>query len=364
MDKRIAIQLLLAVVAALVFVLVIRHSTDEPPKLNDSADAYRAWYSLEFEKAENICNKQLKAAPNDPILLSIAARASAQLNHVELVRGYFAELPPDLDDPDPDVPRGFAEAAIKLAELGHLDTSEAIFRWSLEFGPWEFETQRDFARLLSATGRRPEAHEHFVYSIRGEPAEFVDLVAASAPQLKIQDYDNLTFGGSKVDSQQPSVELGLGMLSYLEGSVQNAEELFRQAIEHDVTLLASHAMLGRLLVEGARWDELFVWYRALPEAAGTNSQVWYVQGCWAEHLEQPKVAVRCFAEAVRRDPMDADANKRLALVLAETTGEEEYVPQFQGQAERLYELRELAAASYAANASAEGEKNPDPLRLK
>ena len=95
-----------------------------------------------------------------------------------------------------------------------------------------------------------------------------------------------------------------------------AEEFLTRAAEIDPHPPIVEFRLGEvMLLRNASDAEFREWQRNLPAHAQDFPGIWLVLGLSAEQQNRSDVAIRCFWEALRRDPNLGQANYRLGQLL-------------------------------------------------
>ena len=95
---------------------------------------------------------------------------------------------------------------------------------------------------------------------------------------------------------------------------------------------------GAALVEIGTADEFYNWHDRLPPQADAHPVIWDSRARWAQKNDEQDVAIRCYWEAIRRDPNDWSSNYHLALVL-HSNGEHQAAQAFQERSQRGPYLR-------------------------
>ena len=121
---------------------------------------------------------------------------------------------------------------------------------------------------------------------------------------------------SRGDLEDPIVLLGLAAVAIYEQDYASAERLLRIAALMDPHPAIVEYRIGEvLLLRKASDAEFAEWHRALSTLSGEHPGIWLILGLWSERQNEPDVAVRCFWEALRRDPNLRQANYRLGRLL-------------------------------------------------
>lgn len=149
---------------------------------------------------------------------------------------------------------------------------------------------------------------------QGQPTLGRMKALAMSPNLNTNaDFINAC---SQVDPQDPTVLLGLATTAIFERQYEKAEDFLRVASAiHPHPPIVDFRLGEVLLLRNAGTAEFLEWHRTLPPEAIDSPGIWLIQGQWFERQNQPRVSVRCFWEALRRDPNLALANYRLGQLL-------------------------------------------------
>ena len=78
----------------------------------------------------------------------------------------------------------------------------------------------------------------------------------------------------------------------------------------------------------------------LPSSSDESSDVWYVRGVWAEHLERPATATQCFEKALFLDDCFPEAMFRLAAAVDDSFSTD-VVNQFTARISSIERYREV-----------------------
>ncbi|MEX2286506.1 MAG: tetratricopeptide repeat protein [Planctomycetaceae bacterium] len=113
----------------------------------------------------------------------------------------------------------------------------------------------------------------------------------------------------------PIVRLGLADVAMNEKRYDEAEEHYRHVIASHPEILEAKVRLGQALAGGNSAAKFYQWNAGLPKEADAHPLTWAIRGKWADEHGEPKVAIRCFWEAVRLDPNHLPAVDRLGQLL-------------------------------------------------
>jgi tetratricopeptide (TPR) repeat protein len=149
------------------------------------------------------------------------------------------------------------------------------------------------------------------------------------------------------DPDDPAPQLGHAWQEFLQDNHGEAISMLRRIIDAHPEMTEAHAKLGQALLADGRRDELADWNRQLPKGAEDHPDVWVVRAQFAQTLDQSPVAIRCFWEAVRRDPNNYKSCLPLGRLLSQEAGEAEAAGRFQQRAATLQEFSTLVVARQA-----------------
>jgi tetratricopeptide (TPR) repeat protein len=144
---------------------------------------------------------------------------------------------------------------------------------------------------------------------------------------------------SRIRPNDANILMGQADLAVRRGDPAGAVIALRRALQSRPELLEARVKVGQLLVRtvgqsSQAADEFLEWHRELPEAAADHPGIWIVFAEWALSQGWPREAIRCYWEAVRRDPNDQQANYQLGQLLVAQNQPEQAAP-FLERARRL-----------------------------
>ncbi|MCA8995701.1 MAG: VCBS repeat-containing protein [Planctomycetaceae bacterium] len=252
--------------------------------------------------------------------------------------GRFKEAISVLDTlSDDQVPAAglLVKAEILYHDLLHLSRAERAYRKLLEKQPDHVSGNEDIARLLATTGRRSDAVPHVLRLLRA--SRETDLLMLLARRGGgIADKQTLEDAAS-ADPNDPLPRLGMAWMASAEGDFETAIPLLREVIERSPNLAAAWSLLGSQLAQFGEMVQLSNWARKLPESAKGYSVTWLALAQLAETTGQRPAALRCFYEALVREPESIQATFGLVRLL--TAEEDQQAKEFLQK--RLEDLQEL-----------------------
>jgi tetratricopeptide (TPR) repeat protein len=322
--------------------LVFRALRRDPPQ-RLLRDARRALQVGAFARAEQIATQIPTDSREYSDGLLVAGESATRQNRLDQAIAYYAKIPPDSSDQSVT---GMYCTADLLFQLGKLREAERQYRKVLAVRPSDVWTHQQLASFLLTFGRRWEAVPSLFALAQMEQISVDQLLHLGQPEAPL----DLTAGLSKLHAapNDPLTLIGHARSAWDAHDRAQAEHFARQAVDADPGQIEAWAILGRALLHHPDGDsDLLKWHLLVPESAEAHPDVWLTRGIWAEEHNQAEVAIRCFWEALRRDPDLQVANYHLAQALLKLdppqTGR---AAPFLERAERLEEFREETILIY------------------
>lgn len=279
------------------------------------------------------------AADGLNVVMEAAADAGAR-GDFETAVEKFLEIPAG-GDPRAVAAR-YQAGEILLTRLHRPTKGIEVFNVLLAHFPGQTNTRVLLATYLEAVGRQFEADQQRREAIMQSHSEIEVLVRLALNHTGVGNPELLqTLHRASPDD--PNVQLGMALLDISGGNFAAAEEPLRRVVKDHPLLWTAQAALATSLIKQGKFDEFEAWRLGLPEGSRAASEIWLVRGQAAELEERSEIAARCYAEAVRIDPDDLEANQGAARCLAEI-GRQDDAQWFQSRAEKLTELSEMVRA--------------------
>ena len=287
---------------------------DEHPNLGGDLDDLfqRATVAIErrrFDEAIGLLRPLLVTQADNPAVLFLFAQCEAGLGDLASAVTTLERIPPDHPE------AGFAavgQATDWLLTLNRYDDAEANLRLLVDKHPKVPFVHRRLAQLLNNQGRRSEAAPHMQTLVRlGDvtESELFGMHVFSEPFIHTLPP---TMGATDI----PSFGLSESRLMLMEGKIREAREHAEGLRASDPESTSIAAFLGRVYAELHDDEALAKWARSLPKDIQREPEFWYAAGVWHQNQSLHPTAVRCFAEAVRRDQTDRASFLSLARSLA------------------------------------------------
>jgi tetratricopeptide (TPR) repeat protein len=232
-----------------------------------------------------------------------------------------------------------ATAGDLLFEQNRPTEAERCYRRVLQSHPANLLGQQRLALLLALSGRRGDALDAFFQIIRGSEFDTRDLALFGEPD---QVFDNpelvKRFNGSK--SSDPGALRGAARYALLKNMPTVAAGLYRQVLSQIPHDLDAQAGLGRAILDLGEVQQFIHWHAMLSPEAESSAEIWSLKGRFAVLRSESRIAIRCFGEALRRDPNQIVGNTQMGALLSQA-GEPDLASEFRQRAEKLRELNDV-----------------------
>jgi tetratricopeptide (TPR) repeat protein len=227
-------------------------------------------------------------------------------------------------------------ARIQCDDLHRPFDAERTLVEALRVNPSSLSAHEKLAFLLGLAGRSWEATQHRLFLVTQDqiPLQQLSLLALGSTAAENPDLLKEYAQGSPDDVL---IKCGLSRIAMREGRVEEAETLIDEVIRCRPSLLAAQAWKGELLLHRADDSGLAEWQSALPANANEFPDIWFVRGGWAVRCHEPRAAVRCFWECLRRDAIHQSASYQISQVL-EQLGESNSAALFRQHAHLIGDL--------------------------
>ncbi len=297
------------------------------------AQARMAFAEGRWDDVEQLARKVLDRHPSANEALLLAAEASLRKRQLDRAVEYLDRL--ELTSGDGRV-EALARAGDLLWQAGHVRKTERLLRRVLVHDPGHIVALRRLAFLLAVEGRRWESAP-LLFELLKRDQILVDELVLLGDLWPDYSLVSETMRYLKAVPHDPLPRLAMARDAAHRYQLDEARRWLEQILAVDPDLVEAHAWLGWTLVQADDAEALEQWEKRLPAPAAEHPLIWYVRGLAAQNFGQPRQAVRCFWEAVRRDPNFDQANYQLSVGLA-ALGQLEQAEPFRQRAERLFAL--------------------------
>ncbi|MCA9034627.1 MAG: VCBS repeat-containing protein [Planctomycetaceae bacterium] len=205
------------------------------------------------------------------------------------------------------------------------------------------EAHLSLIRLMKMQGRYYDLQSHAEALLRSGDSGNEFLIPLAAPDgitLTEAEFSQAQFCRAAAPDDMSSL---LGPARYLQwnSELKQAREILEQIIQDAPHNIEAQAQLGTNLLQQDDRSAFLLWLNQLPETAETHPEIWFLKGSWAVRQKQLNSAIRCFGEALLRDPNHRRANFSMAQALV-MSGEPQSATTFTNRFEQLEEVARLA----------------------
>lgn len=226
-----------------------------------------------------------------------------------------------------------AEGEILLHLLPSLNEAEQLYTRVLADDPENPVAHERLAFILGIQGRSREAVPHRLALLRAGQVSPLQLLLLALGETADENPESAKkFHQAKQDD--PAALCAMARIDIQRDRSDSARRLLASAIRVRPDLWVAQAWYGRLLLRAHSLDEFARWHAELPAAADEAMEIWLVRGEAAMTNEQHAAAVRCYGEAVTRDPNHLAAVTGLAKAL-QAAGKPDLATRFRTRAKLL-----------------------------
>ncbi|HUG70345.1 MAG TPA: FG-GAP-like repeat-containing protein [Pirellulaceae bacterium] len=300
------------------------------------ADAREALDRSDWAAAERLARQAIEAREQPALATFIAGKAAAGNGRFAEAVQLWKEIPSS--DSDLTLQAAVLAGNTLLDHLHQATEAEKMFRRALEIDEDHVPALQRLAFLLAAEGRATEA-KPLILRLFDQGIVDLDQLALLGMTQGHLDAPDLLRECHLADRSDPHLLLGLASSRTFNVSPAQARLLLQVAVEQAPTLFDAQIRLGTMLLNERDSVAFVTWHEELPEGANEHAGVWSVRGSWAEQLGESDVAIRCFWEAVRRDPNDRVAVYQLSQLLLREGKKSEAEPLLE-RGDQLQQLRQ------------------------
>jgi tetratricopeptide (TPR) repeat protein len=306
------------------------------PSVEELLRASRSAYDRgATEQAQRLVLRALARSPRSARALLAAGEIELALDRPEGALCYFARVD---DDGSASAFAAAMAAGDILVGLRRLSEAEAYYRRIVNFDPENLAAHRKLARLLVLSGRR-EAVSHYLELVRHGQFDTHELALLGNPEDAFDNPDMASIFDSPLVRDR-LLALGAAYFALHKHETSQAERQFREMATADPKDVDALAGWGAALVEVGSPGEFYSWQSQLPPAADAHPVIWANRGRWAEKAGEREVAIRCYLEAIQRDPNHWRTNYQVSLLL-NARGDDKAAQAFQERSQRLKALLDV-----------------------
>ena len=291
-----------------------------------------------WEEAEEFGRRLTRWSRYAPQGWLIAGEAAARQGFGDRALACYQEVPQDGSRLARTALLACGELYLKaLPALGEADR---VYRQVLAAEPDNLVANERLAYVLGLQGRAGEAAVHRLALLRqGKvlPLQLVLLALGDSADENPETAD--VFHRANPDDVLAC--LALGRIAAQRERLAEAQTWLTKVVAQRPDLARAQAWLGRTLLRAKGPAACAAWDAALPASADDSPDIWLVRGDAARQANQPRVAVRCYGEAVRREPNQLAALYGLARMLR-SLGQTQPAEPFLERARRVEPLANAA----------------------
>ena len=293
----------------------------------------------DYPQAEQLCQRLLYRNPDSRQVLTLAATAAEKDGRLELALRYLDSIP---DDESPQA----AETSFRRGELaiglGHLTLAESSFRRVAAIDATHVQALKKLCFLLRIEGRNYEAQRFLLQLAQLGQLGFDDLFLLGTTEWVWLDPRESQFLDYCQKAFPKDGIAGLGRIrqAMLREEFHPAMERLKSLSASNADIAEAQARMGTALVQESRDSEFIAWNENLPDSVEEHPGIWFARGLWLKKQGEIRPAIRCFGEAVLRNPNHRGACYQLSQLL----GSEKHSEQanaFALRAKRLASIEEL-----------------------
>ena len=333
-----------------IVVVAIWLNREPEPEISElMASADTAFAERDFATAHQLAEKILKRDPKDARAIVMAGKCLDAQDCPLASVDVLSKIPPGQ-------PPYSTEAACLAGDLLFLKLyrpaeAEKFYRQALRDDPSSLEANDHLAIVLGLSGqwwRQIPARLSIVGA--GKSTRLHLLVLALAENALVNP--ELVGPLQTVSPNDPLVLLAAARLAVEDEEHQRAIALLNRALQRSPGLVQAHVRLGTIFFEHGEAGKFYEWSRNLPPTANGHPSVWALRGRWALRHSRPRAALRCFCEAIQRDPNNLEALCQAGRILVSMKRTEQATP-FLLRAKSLQEFLNAVKAADAEDALAE-----------
>ena len=265
-----------------------------------------------YSNAERLALRAATSPAEASDALLFAANAALKLRRYSVAVDHLSRV---MDDgSDNAVAARTLSGDLLLNGLHRLTDAEGQFRRALAQAPSSAEANQHLAYLLGLCGRSWEATACRFTLVRTNAFTATDLLLLALRETALENTDSLSEHARR-QPDDPLILLGMALAAQSERRVIEADLLLRRAIASAPELTEARIRLGSLLLETGKLTDFQEWDCQLPPQANEHPETWALRGDAARGQGQLRGAVRCYWEALRRDPCHQRASYQLSQVL-------------------------------------------------
>ena len=312
---------------------------DTGPDLNQLLSrATSAFEKRDFDAAHRQANLVLNHDPQNAAARLIVGKCLESRGAIEAAAKKYAEVPPG--HPPHSTEAAWRRGHVLMMKLGRPSEAERWYLRALKEDPDSLPANTGLALLygFSRQWRRQIRTElAIIRSGKHEPADLFSLARA-------EDARDRSLPDANMRREDPLVRLFTARTAMEKQDYPAAIATLQATLREAPELVQARVWLGQIYFELGKMAEFVSWSRDLPEAADRHPTTWVLRGKWAGQHAGAATALRCYCEAIHRDPNHSTALYQAGRILTDMKRPEAAAPFLQ----RARTLEEYVSAVTAA----------------
>jgi tetratricopeptide (TPR) repeat protein len=305
-------------------------------------DAEAACSAGDFRTAQRLAMEVLQQKPENFRARLVAAKCLHAQNRPRQAVELLSEIPSG--QAPHSVEAACLAGDILFLKLYRPSEAEVLYRQALQDDPASLEANDRLAILFAVTGQWWRQIPVRLATARKGGLNGLHLYVMALAEKALANPE-LADAMRRVSPDDPLVLVAASRLAVEDEHHDQAIRLLTRAVAMSPDLVQAHVLLGTEFFHLGGESRFVEWIRRLPPSADDHPGIWVLRGKWAQRHGHQSVALRCFCEAVERDPNHADALYQAGRLLESMNGSEAAAPFFA----RAAKLQEFINATKAAD---------------
>ena len=295
-----------------------------------------ALQAKDIRLARRLADEGVARYPDNNGLWHVAANVAQMQDKKEAALRYLSHV---TDDGENTI-LPFSQKAQLLIRTGRPNEAEKVIATILKYDPGNLIANQMLFTIYRLGGRSFEARQPIEKIIRSKGFDtklcFMRLVPDVAWISEKEDKELLDAAAAEGQST-PLTGSGLNQLT--NGRLDEATRSYQAATSVDPNSMEAQARLGWCFIKAEDQQQFAAWKKQLTKKTFRHPITWLCLGAEAEASGKNDVAIRCFAEALKRDPDNRLACNSLVRTL-KVAGRNEDAKRFESDAQALTDLHE------------------------
>ncbi|GAB4159676.1 MAG: FG-GAP-like repeat-containing protein [Planctomycetaceae bacterium] len=287
-------------------------STNQPDIEVLLEQAQAAYERRDYQAAERDAQSVLKTDPKNPAALLLIGKCLEAEGYFETAVKSYAHVP--AGHPPYSTEAAWRAGRLLLLKLGRLSEAERFFLQALKEDPNSQIANEGLAALWGVSGQWWRQIPAQLRKIQQGTIERVHLYSLALAENSLDlslDLDSL----KRDRFQDPLVLMASARRLIADRRYSSAETYLKQVTKTSPEIIQAYVSLGKVYLELKQYANFGELLRSLPSQADDHPDTWFLRGQWAVRNSRDDVALRCFCEAVFRDPNHLESLYRAGRLL-------------------------------------------------